>query len=171
MTLETFKTEVLPLKDKLFRFALSIVRDSMTAEDVVQEVMIKIWQNEDNTEIKKMEAWAMQLTKNLSIDKTRSKHYRTVDVIHVAYKVDQTSTHDVQYEAREEVDYVRSLMDELPEKQKQVIHLREIEEMEYSEIADALNISMVDVKVNLFRARQRLKEQLTKIKSYGIGKN
>ncbi len=171
MTLESFKKEILPLKDKLFRFSLSIVKERMTAEDVVQEVMIKIWSHEDLSQIKNMEAWAMQLTRNLSIDKTRSKHRKTVDVLHVAYNADHSTSQDLHYELRDEVEQVRNLIDELPEKQKQIITLRETEEMEYHEIAETLEISMEDVKVNLFRARQKLKEQISKIKSYGIRTN
>ena len=74
-----FSEMVIPYKDKLYRFALRIVKDSFIAEDVVQEVMIKVWKKREYFEtLDNKEAWCMTLTKNLAIDKTRSKHRRNV---------------------------------------------------------------------------------------------
>ena len=78
MTRQEFKTHILPIKNKLFRFSFNIVNDRAEAEDVVQEVFIKLWKQRDNIgEIKNIEAWCMRVTRNLSIDKMRSKHRRT----------------------------------------------------------------------------------------------
>lgn len=171
MTPSEFQQKVYPLKDRLYRFAKSIVTDKMTAEDVVQEVMIKIWQSSDLSEIRNLEAWAMQLTKNLSIDKTRSKRSETVDLLKVAWKADERATPDRQAETNEQFETVIMMIQNLTEKQQQVIHLRESSGLEYHEIAETLGISIDDVKVNLFRARKQLRDQLIKINAYGLHQN
>ena len=70
MTTEQFQTRVLPAKNKLYRYALSIVSDDELAKDIVQEVFIKLWnQRERLAEIKNIEAWSMTLTRNQSLEK------------------------------------------------------------------------------------------------------
>ncbi len=154
-----FKTKILPIKNRLFRFALGIVGQSAEAEDVVQEVFIKLWNNRHQMDsISNIEAWCITATKNLSIDKLRSKHQRMVPMSagfdlhdHAATPYEATVTHDV-------FDHVRSLMNRLPEKQRDIMRLRDIEGMSYQEIAEALKVPMDQVKVYLFRARKAVRE-------------
>ncbi len=156
-----FKTLILPLKNRLFRFAIGIVGQTAEAEDVVQEVFIKLWKNRQQiAQISNVEAWCVTATKNLSIDKLRSKHQRMVPMAagfdlhdHSATPYEETVTHDV-------FDQVRNLMGRLPEKQRDIMQLRDIEGMSYQEIADALNVPMDQVKVYLFRARKAVREGL-----------
>jgi RNA polymerase sigma-70 factor (family 1) len=154
-----FKTQILPMKNRLFRFALGIVGQTAEAEDVVQEVFIKLWNNRQQLEnITNVEAWCITATKNLSIDKLRSKHQRMVPMSagfdlrdHSATPYEEAVTHDV-------FDQVRALINRLPEKQRDIMQLRDIEGMSYQEIADTLNVPMDQVKVYLFRARKAVRE-------------
>lgn len=162
MSLKIFNQDILPIKDKLYRFALRITGSGFEAEDVVQEVMIKLWNKRtDLSQYASIEAWSMRMTKNLSIDKLRSKHRRTEDL---------TGTYDLAggdvspHELAEQQDtiyHIRQLMNQLPEKQKMVMQLRDIEDMSYQEIADVMDIPMNQVKVNLFRARKAIRNKLT----------
>lgn len=153
-----FKTQILPMKNRLFRFALGIVGQTAEAEDVVQEVFIKLWNNRQQLEnITNVEAWCITATKNLSIDKLRSKHQRMVPMSagfdlhdHSATPYEEAVTHDV-------FDQVRALINRLPEKQRDIMQLRDIEGMSYQEIADTLNVPMDQVKVYLFRARKAVR--------------
>ena len=77
MTRQEFKANISKIKNKLFRFSLNILDDVAEAEDVVQEVFIKLWNKKDEMDqINNVEAWCMRVTRNLSIDKLRSKHRR-----------------------------------------------------------------------------------------------
>ena len=167
--IEDFQTRVLPIKDKLYRFALRIVEDDSEAKDVVQEVFIKVWNRREEMHLyKNMEAWCMRLTRNLSIDKLRSKHRRVVP-LETSTAMPQTDTTPYQQAAmKDTVDYIRHLMESLPLKQKMVMQLRDIEGMSYQEIADALEIPLNQVKVNLFRARKTIRQQLIQSESYGL---
>lgn len=164
MTLPDFTTQIVPLKHKLFRFALRITGDGPEAEDVVQEVMEKIWvkrHDEATATVNNWEAWCMTMTRNLSIDKTRSKH-RSVGSLPEKFELKGSArTPQQEAETRETFATIGQLMTQLPEKQRLVMHLRDIEEQSYDEISLALGISLEDVKVSLHRARKAMRDKLT----------
>lgn len=164
-----FQNTILPIKNKLFRFALRIVGNPMEAEDVVQEVFIKVWKNKNNlTEINNLEAWCMSVTRNLSIDKVRSKFRRETEMPEgVDWKDEGISPHK-NAELSDTISRVKKLMEDLPESQRQVMELRDIEELSYQEIAEALDLSMEQVKVYLHRARKTIRQQLIQSESYGL---
>ncbi len=170
MSLEDFTHLILPIKNKLFRFSLRIVGNVAEAEDVVQEVFIKVWKKRsDLANYSNVEAWCMTLTKNLSIDKLRSKH-RRADSFKEGFDIPtakgENPYHQTAY--NDTFERVQKLLEDLPEKQRMVMQLRDIEGLAYQEIADALDISLQQVKVNLFRARQQIRKRLVNSESYGL---
>ena len=159
----SFESFVNRAKDKLFRFSLSITGDAAEAQDVVQEVLIKFWNM--RSEIQNSEAWCITLTRNLSLDKLRSKH-RKVQEIGEAMNFKDTSASPYEYTvSNDTISQIRKWMEDLPEKQRSVMHLRDIEEMTYEEISIALNMPMDQVKVNLHRARTAIR---IRILEFGI---
>lgn len=140
---------------------MRIVNHAAEAEDVVQEVFIKLWNNRLQPDaIHNVEAWCITATKNLSIDKLRSKHQRLQPMKAGFDLHDQAAT---PYEAtlgQDMFEQVRKLMNTLPDKQRDIMHLRDIEGLSYQEIADALSIPLDQVKVYLFRARKTVREGL-----------
>jgi RNA polymerase sigma factor (sigma-70 family) len=170
MNSEAFETRVLPTKNKLFRFAFRLLGSSEEAKDVVQEVMIKVWNGREQMgAIDNMEAWCMRITKNLSLDRVRSKQRRTTDPMQEGFEVRQESmTPYEKTEIHESMQRVNELMEALPEKQRQVMHLRDIEGYSYNEICEILELDMSQVKVNLFRARNFVRERLVKLNAYGL---
>jgi len=169
MNLQDFETRVLPAKNKLFRFALRLLGSSEEAKDVVQETMIKVWNGRDMAEVQNMEAWCMRITKNLSLDKLRSKQRRSTDSIAEGFEIVQESLspHE-KTEIHESMKRIDEMMAALPDKQRQVMHLRDIEGYSYNEICDVLELDMNQVKVNLFRARNAVREKLIKLNAYGL---
>src|ERR1044071_480273 len=87
MNLEAFQNRVLPTKNKLFRFALRFLGNEEEAKDVVQEVLIKVWNGRDQmNEVQNWEAWCMRITKNLSLDRIRSLSRRQTQSIENVYE-------------------------------------------------------------------------------------
>lgn len=169
MLLEEFKKMVLPFQNKLYRFALRMLGTSAEAEDVVQEVFIKAWtKREKLVDYQNVEAWCMKVTKNMSLDVLKSKH-RKFQLNKTEQDVmASTVTPDRQVELADMQTYIHQIIDSLPEKQKQVVQLRDIEGYSYQEIAEMMEISLSQVKVNLFRARDKVRKQLIKAESYGL---
>ncbi|MFT5164976.1 MAG: RNA polymerase sigma factor (sigma-70 family) [Saprospiraceae bacterium] len=169
MIIEEYKKLVLPIKNKLFRFSLRIVGNVAEAEDVVQEVFIKVWNKRSEVEsFNNLEAWCMTLTKNLSIDKLRSKH-RRVDALPDTYDMPSQAASPYQTTvANDTISRIEKMMAGLPDKQRMVMQLRDIEGMSYNEISEILNITLDQVKINLFRARKDIRSQLLNSESYGL---
>jgi RNA polymerase sigma-70 factor (ECF subfamily) len=169
MTLKEFTYQLVGLKDKLFRFSARIVGDDEMAEDVVQDVVIKMWdKREDRDEYQNLEAYCMRMTKNLSIDKTRAKSFQNVSLDKAPEQIQSSHNPYQQTAENDTVSHVHQLMQALPEKQRMVMQLRDIEGMEYKEIAEALELPLNQIKVNLFRARKSIRKQLLNIESYGL---
>ena len=170
MNLESFQNQVLPAKNKLFRFALRFLGNEEEAKDIVQEVLIRVWKGrEQMNEVQNWEAWCMRITKNLSLDRIRAITRKQTQPIEDGYSVQQQtlSPHE-STELRESMKRISQFIASLPEKQRQVIHLRDIEGYSYNEICEILELDMNQVKVNLFRARNTVREKLTKIDAYGL---
>jgi len=170
MDVTGFKEEVLPLKNKLFRFALTFVKDEELAKDVVQEVLIKVWEKRgEMVFVQNLEAWCMQITRNKALDKLRSKHVKRTDQFEV--QLDTRKERDTPYAVTERsqlMNRIQGLIDALPQRQREVMQLRDIEGYSYKEIAENLDIDINLVKTNLFRARRKIKESLIKVEAYGL---
>ncbi len=170
MDLETFENRVLPSKNKLFRFALRFLESEEEAKDIVQEVFVRVWNGRDQVnEVQNWEAWCMRITRNLSLDRLRLMKTRTTRSLEESYNVrhDGMTPHE-STEMGESMNKIAQMISALPEKQRQVIHLRDVEGYSYQEICDILELDMNQVKVNLFRARNSVREKLTKIDAYGL---
>ncbi len=155
------------IKNKLFRFAMSMLRDEAEAEDVVQEVVIKLWKQRDQLDhIQNMEAWTMRLTRNLSIDKIRSKHRRFEPIDTVIDLKESQPSPAKQLELSDAMEHLKKWIVQLPENQRLVFQLRDIEGMTYKEISETLDMPLSQVKINLFRARQQIRAYLLKNKLY-----
>lgn len=169
MDLEAFRINVLPVKNKLYRFALRLTGDATEAQDVVQEVFIKVWNRKDELDgIENMEAWCMKITRNLAYDKLKSKHHRQTDSLPEGLHMEADENPYTTTETQDMMASIRQLMTSLPEKQRQIMQLRDIEGYTYKEIGEIMDLDMNQVKVNLFRARKHVRVNLTKLTAYGL---
>ncbi len=166
MDLAIFQQQIVPVRSKLFRFALRITGSRHEAEDVVQDVLEKIWKapDEQKSAVQNWEAWCMTLTRNRSIDKNRSRSLRRTDEIDgLVGRVSPQISPEKTAESNDTVGQIQKMMQDLPEKQRLVMHLRDIEEMTYEEIAETLEISLEQVKICLHRARKSMREKLMEV--------
>lgn len=155
-----FKEHIWPLRDKMFRLAHRITLSQEEAEDVVQDTMERLWRERDSFSlINSIEAWTLRLVRNLSLDRLKRSGRNTValDAERDAAPVAGT---DQQVEMEEKMRIVREAMDRLPEIQRSIMQLRDIEGKTYTEIAEILQISESQVKVYLHRGREKVKKSL-----------
>ncbi len=162
-----FLDTVLPFKDKLFRLARRILVSSDEAEDAVQEVYLKLWKNKRSLQnYRNPEAFAMTMTKNYCLDRLKSKQAGNLKIVHSNYAHSQNVEREI--EANDGVALVFKLMEGLPEQQRIVLQLRDVEQFEYAEIAEMLDSNETAVRVALSRARKTVREQLIQYNNYGI---
>lgn len=165
----SFRNDILPLKDKLFRLALRITFNRAEAEDVVQETLIRVWNKRDEwTQFGSMEAYCLVVAKNLAIDRSERKEARTVELTSEMEQTPEASSPYDRLVDKEQMKLIHRLVSELPEKQRLIMQLRDMEGKSYKEIAVVLHLTEEQVKVNLFRARQKVKQRYLDIDGYGL---
>ncbi len=160
-----FRCDILPLKDIIFRTSLRITMNREDAEDIVQDILLRLWQQRKELDnIKNLEAYAITAARNLALDKMAKHERQNVSIEDDKYdRADewQQNAHE-RIEKDERMNAINNIIDSLPEKQKTILQLRDVEEKSYKEISEILSISESDVKVNLFRARKTLKDNYLK---------
>lgn len=163
-----FLKTVMPFKDKVFRVAKRLLVSTEEAEDATQELYFKLWKNRSKLkDYNSIEAFAMTMTKNYCFDRLKSKQASNLKLIHSNYQEKDTPL-ERRMELNDSVSMVHQLIENLPEQQKLIIQLRDIEEYEFDEIAKMLNIQPTAIRVSLSRARKTIREQLIKQHKYGI---
>ncbi len=171
MTLEKFKIEVLPLNNKLYRLAIRLLNNVQESEDVVQEVFLRLWSKKEALyELKSIEAFALTITKNLCFDRMKSKGYHTGELDENYDRVGENTPH-TKLEHSESYREIQKIISKLPEQQRIIIHLRDIEEYDLDEIAQITEMNMNTIRVNLSRARKKVREMLSNIYNYEFAKN
>ena len=171
MNQSDFLKVVLPFKDKVFRLSKRLLTSTEEAEDATQELLFKLWKNKDKiASYRNTEAFAMTMTKNYCYDRLKSKQASNLTLIHSNYKEKETSLEN-KLEYIDSVDRVHLLIDDLPDQQKLIIQLRDIEQYDFEEICEMVNMKPIAVRVSLSRARKTIREQLAKQHNYGVSQH
>lgn len=166
----SFRNDVLPLKDVLYRLALRITLKHEEAQDIVQDTLIKVWNKRDEWEnIVSMEAYCLTICRNLALDKMklRANQNESIENIHLDTP-DLGGNPYERMQQKDRIDLVRRMVNALPEKQRSCIQLRDFEGKPYKEIAEILGITEEQVKVNIFRGRQAIKKRYQEFEGYGL---
>lgn len=169
MTQSEFLHIVMPFKDKLYRLAKRLLISSEEAEDATQEVLMKLWAGKKQMErYRNVEAFAMTMTKNFCLDRLKSKRSGNLKLVHSNYAEEGESLQR-EVETRNSVEWVERIMEELPEQQRIILQLRDVEEYDYEEIEKLLDMKPTAIRVALSRARKAVREKLIEKHRYGIG--
>lgn len=165
----SFRDDVLPLKDKIFRLALRITLSRAEAEDIVQDVLIKVWNRRDDlAEVDSIEAYSLTVCRNLSLDRLQRKENDNVNLDDAPPTEADDAPPDLQIIRNERIDNIKRLIERLPIPQRAAMQLRDMEGKTYKEISAITGQTEEQVKVNIFRARQYIRKQIEKIENYGL---
>ncbi len=164
MPASLFKQLLLPLYPRLQRVALRMVGNVEDAEDMVQEVYMKLWgKREELPDVQNMEAYCVALTKNMCIDRLRLAEVDRVDVDDVPLSLATADDVASQLERQDAVEQVKLIIETLPEKQQQVITLRDIRDCTFEEIEEQTGLTAVNVRALLSRARKTIRERFKRV--------
>lgn len=168
MNQSEFVSLITPFKNKLFRLAKRILVSTEEAEDATQEVLFKLWNNKENLEsYKSIEAFSMTMIKNYCLDQLKAKRSGNLKLVHDNY-IDREPSLERQLEAKDAMDWVEIAINELPEQQKLIIQMRDIEEYEFEEIAKIMDMNETAIRVSLSRARKQIRAFMLKTNEHGI---
>ena len=163
MELETFKIKVLPLREKLMRVSQKLLEEKADAEDVVQEIFLKLWNIRHTLDqYKSVAALAVTMTKNLSLDKLKTKkvHGDESELIRLDAN---TYTPSELLEQQDAVNCIRRLIERLPSLQQTIIRMKDVEGYELNEIAEITGTNVEAVRSNLSRARKKVRDSYLKM--------
>lgn len=169
MNQNEFMLLVNPFKDKLFRMAKRLLVSTEEAEDATQEVLVKLWnKNESLEQFNSLEAVAMTMTKNYCLDQLKSKRASNMKIVHNNF-TDREAGLDKKVEDIDTWNWVEKIMNDLPEQQKLIVQMRDIEEMEFEAMSIILEMNEQAIRTALSRARKIIREKMIKTHHYGIG--
>jgi RNA polymerase sigma-70 factor (ECF subfamily) len=160
MDVDEFKIKIMPLKDKLFRIVKRLLNDYETSEDALQEIMIKLW--DKRNELKKhpnLEALVVTITKNYCIDLIRTKKIIPMEMNEEILE-HHSDNPEIELEKSEVNNVLNNAISKLPDIQKLILQLKDIEGYSYEEIANILDKSVGTIRVTLSRARNQLRNIL-----------
>ena len=168
MNQNEFMQLVNPFKGKLYRVAKRLLVSTEEAEDATQEVLVKLWnRNKTLDEYKSVEAVAMTMTKNYCLDQLKSKRAGNMKIVHNNF-TDREAGLQQKLEDNDTWSWVEKIINNLPEQQKLIVQMRDIEEMEFKEMSDVLEINEQAIRTALSRARKTIREKMIKTHDYGI---
>jgi len=157
-----FKLRIIPLSNKLLRFAGQILKNNVEAQDVVQDTFLKIWDRKDDLDkIDNMDAFAMRMVRNRCLDLLRARQKLRVGDEELWLKKEEAVEHD-QVEMGDTTNRIRMMVGKLPEQQQTVMYLRDFECKEYDEIEEVTGLNANAIRVNLSRARKKVRDELLK---------
>ncbi len=164
MPASLFKQLLLPLYPRLQRVALRMLGNVEDAEDMVQEVYMRLWgKREELPDVQNMEAYCVALTKNMCIDRLRLAEVDRVDVDDVPLSLAAADDVASLLERQDAVEQVKLIIETLPEKQQQVITLRDIRDCTFEEIEEQTGLTAVNVRALLSRARKTIRERFKRV--------
>ena len=168
MDASDFKQRFLPYHRRLYRVAFQQLGNVQDAEDMVQEAYLKLWQrrNELPPDIANLEAYCVTLVKHLCYDKMRlvlpAEDERPPEELALA----ESTNLAYEVELKDEARQVMTLIGQLPDQQRQIMQMRDVEDLPYEEIEKATGLTSVNIRVLLSRARKKIREQFLAIRNY-----
>lgn len=163
MELETFKITVLPLREKLINISWRMIEDRSDAEDIVQETFLKLWQIREKLDgYNSVEALAVQVVKNLALDKLKQHRPEGTDIALLSLDSGTRNPAEELGAARYGLPVSVGMISKLPSLQQTIIRMKDVEGYELAEIAEITGTQVEAVRVNLSRARKKIREQLMK---------
>jgi RNA polymerase sigma-70 factor (ECF subfamily) len=160
MIQEQFKREVLPLRNRLLIYARRLLGDVAEAEDIVQEVYVKLWHMRGELQsYDSIKALSVHITKNLCLNRIKLRRDRVRETLDGLVVSDEEPEPDIALEQKDTVEHIMRIIDGLPDLQRAILRMKHVDGFEVEEIAELTGSNPEAVRMNLSRARKKVKEQ------------
>jgi RNA polymerase sigma-70 factor (ECF subfamily) len=160
MKQKTFVKTFQEVQQKMYFLSKRLLTSHEEAADAVQEVMVRLWEKRFQLdEVRNKEAYAMQMVKNYSLDRLKSKQASHLKIVHSNYDSEERNI-EGELERLGQIKLVQNMINELPEQYKMIVQLRDIQGYDFEAIENIMNMKATAVRVGLSRARKMLKEKI-----------
>ncbi len=169
MDINVFKSLVLPVKEKLYKLAVVLLNSNEEANDALQEVFLRLWEGKHKlSEINNLEAYAIRMIKNLCLDKIKASK-KTSALSSKEYYLEYEEVNPYKkYELNDSYNQMQKIMNQLPDQQKTVIFLRDVEGYSFEEMEEITGLSINVLRVTLSRARKSARVLYLKLNDYEL---
>ena len=173
MDANEFKRRFLPCHQKLYRVAFRLLENAQDAEDMVQETYLRLWKKREELppDIGSMEAYSVAIIRNLCLDALKAPQMEQEQRPIEELDMPQAGSLVREVELKDEASIVHRIIGDLPEQQRQLVKMRDVDDCSYEEIEQVTGLTAVNIRVLLSRARKKIREQFNAINSYEYGKN
>ena len=164
MNAQEFKQRFMPHYKLLYRVAYQLTGNAQDAEDLLQDLYLKLWQKRDDLPDEAMkEAYLVTMIRHLFLDQRRLKHLDTsAELKEEASPPDERSL-DRQIDSRDEARKMEGLIQQLPERDAKIIQMHLMEDRSYEEIEQDTGLSQGNIRIIVMRTKKKLKQQFNNI--------
>jgi len=156
---------MLPLQKQLLRYSRSFLEVPEDAEDIVQEVMMKLWyMRNELDQYDNIPALAIKITKHLCLNRIKVLQRKMESIEHLTFESDLPTPYTL-LEQKDDASHIMRIFDQLPELQQNILRMKHIDEFEIEEIAEITGCKPEAVRMNLSRARKKVREVFLKIQN------
>ena len=170
--MSTFEQQVQRYQDRVYGFAYYFLNNREAAEDVTQDVLLCFWENRGEVDPERVQAWLMQVTRNTCIDRLRRRktQRKVMDVSTDALRraASRRSSPAEDAEAADFRRHLQTALSQIDEPYRSVVILREVQNLKYKEISEALDMPLNTVKVYVHRGRKKLRHHLAEVLNYEV---
>lgn len=164
MDAQEFKQRFMPHYKLLYRVAYHLTGNAQDAEDLLQDMYLKLWQKRDDLPNEAMkEAYLVTMMRRLFIDLRRLKHIDASAELKEELSPPDERSLDHQMDTKDEAQQMEGLISELPERDGKIIRMHLIEDRSYEEIEQDTGLSQGNIRIIVMRTKQKLKQQFIKI--------
>ena len=164
MDAREFKQRFMPHYKLLYRVAYHLTSNAQDAEDLLQDLYLKLWQKRDELPDEAMkEAYLVTMIRHLFVDQLRLKRLDTsAELKEEASPPDERSL-DHQIDAKDEAQQMEGLINELPERDATIIRMHVVDNLSYEEIEQDTGLSQGNIRIIVMRTKKKLKQQFNNI--------
>ena len=164
MDAREFKQRFMPHHQLLYRVAYHLTGNAQDAEDLLQDLYLKLWQKRDDLPDEAMrEAYLVTMMRNLFVDQRRLKHVDASAELKNEEGPPDDQSLDRQIDARDEVTQVEGLIQQLSERDAKIIRMHLVDDRSYEEIEQDTGLSQGNIRIIVMRTKKKLKQQFQNI--------
>ncbi len=164
MDVKEFKQRFIPCSQNMYWTAYRLSGSDSEAQDIVQETFLRLWTHREKlSEVINAEAYCVRMVRNVFVDMHRVKKLKIAAIDGEVVRVADADDVGQGMEQRQMADVAKQMIDKLPEQQRKIIMMKDVEDYSYDEIAEATGMNGSTIRTTLSRARKTVRKMFNSV--------